>query len=190
MPEAILCLASASPRRRELLLQLGIEHCQVSTDIEEIRLPNETPATMVQRLALAKARAGIALCPEGLPVLGADTDVVLDDEVLGKPGNIEEAAAMLGRLSGRSHEVLSAVALIHQGQEEVLLSQSRVWFAPLTDTIIQDYCQSGEPLDKAGAYGIQGPAAAFIERIEGSYSGIMGLPLFETAALLRAAGLL
>lgn len=141
---------------------------------------------MVQRLALSKARAGLALCPKGLPVLGADTDVVLDDEVLGKAADTEEAATMLRRLSGRSHEVLSAVALIHQGREEVLLSQSKVWFAPLTDAMIQDYCQSGEPMDKAGAYGIQGPAAAFIERIEGSYSGIMGLSLFETAALLRS----
>jgi septum formation protein len=141
-------------------------------------------------VALAKARAGReALSPDAVgPVLGADTEVVLDDDVLGKPRNGDDAAAVLGRLSGRSHRVLSAVALIADDGPRTALSESRVWFRVLEPQEIAAYVATGEPLDKAGAYAIQGLGAIFVTRLEGSYSGVMGLPLAETAELLRAAG--
>ena len=186
-----LYLASRSPRRQELLGQIGIRFRVVPAEVDETPLPGEDPAALVQRLARAKARAGRAgLAPgDSTPVLGADTEVVLDGEVLGKPRDAAHAAAMLARLSGRSHQVVSGVALAKPGREAARLSTSTVWLRDTTAAERAAYCATGEPLDKAGAYGIQGVAAVFVSRLEGSYSGVMGLPLHETAELLREAGL-
>jgi septum formation protein len=180
-------LASRSPRRSQLLGQLGVRFACLDITVDEMPRPGEAPAALVQRLALEKARAGRAAAPLPLPVLGADTEVVLDGIVLGQPGDTAHAAQMLARLSGRAHEVISAVALVTAGTETVLVRSSRVQFRKLARGEIEDYCATGEPLGKAGAYAIQGLAAAFIENLEGSYSGVVGLPLFETAQLLRAS---
>jgi septum formation protein len=182
-----LVLASTSPRRRELLAQLGFKFEVLAVAVDERPLAGESPVDHVCRLALAKARAGAAQAPDAC-VLGADTVVVLDDAIFGKPAHSAEAAAMLRGLSGRTHAVLSAVACLHGVTRGVRLSQSEVTFRALTDAEIDAYCANGEPLDKAGAYAIQGRAAAFIRHLQGSYSGVMGLPLFETADLLAAAG--
>lgn len=187
---AQIYLASASPRRRDLLRQIGVE-CQVSpVDVDEAPHPGEAPAEYVLRLALAKARAGHEavrrLAP--LPVLAADTAVTLDNEILGKPRDRQHALFMMRRLSGRSHKVLTAVALI-DGEASSRLSVSSVTFRPVSDQEILAYWNTGEPADKAGGYAVQGLAAAFIARLEGSYSGVMGLPLFETAELLQQAGI-
>jgi septum formation protein len=183
-----LVLASTSPRRRELLAQLGLSFEVLAVEIDERPLAGELPADHVCRLALAKARAGAAQARNGC-VLGADTVVVVDGDILGKPRDAGDAAAMLRRLSGRSHAVVSAVACLHGVTHGVRLSESDVTFRALTDVEIDAYCATGEPLDKAGAYAIQGRAAAFIRHLQGSYSGVMGLPLFETAELLAAAGI-
>jgi septum formation protein len=187
-PAVRVYLASQSPRRRALLDQIGVAFEVLAVEVDETPGPAEPARDLVQRLALAKARAGLAsLAPDDrTPVLGADTEVVVDGEVLGKPRDEEDAAAMLARLSGRSHEVLSAVALVSPGREAVRLSATTVWFRDTDAAERAAYCASGEPLDKAGAYAIQGLAAVFVERIDGSYSGVMGLPLYETAELLRA----
>jgi septum formation protein len=186
-----LYLASASPRRRELLAQIGLRFEVLPVEVDEASRPGEAPEALVRRLALEKARAGRARLSAGdrLPVLGADTEVVLDGEVLGKPRDEEDAAAMLARLSGRSHQVLSAVAVASPAGETVRLCASTVWFRETTAAERQAYCATGEPLDKAGAYGIQGFAAVFVARLEGSYSGVMGLPLYETAEVLAETGL-
>ncbi|MDE2218897.1 MAG: septum formation inhibitor Maf [Gammaproteobacteria bacterium] len=181
----VLLLASASPRRRELLWQIGVPHRIAPAGIDERRQPGETPADCVRRLALAKADAAWR---HELPVLGADTAVVADGEMLGKPATAAEAAAMLARLAGRVHEVLTAVALIGARGRELLLSRSEVRFRELAPAECARYWQSGEARDKAGGYAIQGLAAVFVSELRGSYSGVMGLPLFETAALLDAAG--
>ena len=185
-----LFLASASPRRRELLAQLGLRVRQLVVGVDETPRPDEDPAAYVQRLAHAKASAGLAQRPAGvqLPVLGADTAVVIDGRILGKPAGREQALEMLGLLSGRVHEVLSAVAV---GKEavEVRLNRSRVRFRSLSDAERQAYWETGEPADKAGAYAIQGLGALFVTELHGSYSGVMGLPLYETAELLRRAGI-
>ncbi len=190
----MIYLASASPRRQELLHQLGLAFEAVPSQIDEIRQPGEAAADYVVRTALDKARNVAArMRAEGRPprpVLGADTEVVVDGEVLGKPANAPAAAAMLNRLAGRGHEVLSGIALIAGEKEWTALSRSRVIFAPMTVTEIEAYCATGEPLDKAGGYAIQGRAAAWIERIEGSYSGVMGLPLHELVMMMRKAGYL
>lgn len=187
--ETALYLASQSPRRRELLAQIGIEHTVLAVDVDESRLPDEDPDAYVERLARAKAAAGWQACRRdglpALPVLGADTVVVLDGAVLGKPASAEEGRAMLRRLSGECHEVLTGVSLCGERGQISCVSATQVWFRPLTDAEIDAYWATGEPADKAGAYGIQGRAARFIERIEGSYSGVVGLPLYETDALLR-----
>jgi septum formation protein len=191
---AMLYLASASPRRRQLLQQLGIGFEVIVSDLEEVRAPDETPPQYVLRVALEKARwAAADVRKRGLPprpVLAADTEVVLDGDVLGKPMDREHGLAMLQRLQGRTHEVLSIVALLNERGESTALSRSAVTFAPMTQAQIERYWESGEPAGKAGGYAIQGRAAAFIVRLEGSYSGVMGLPLYETAQLLRQAGLL
>jgi len=185
----VIYLASASPRRRELLCQLDIEFEAMPSDLVEVPLPDESPSQYVVRVALDKARhVARALAARGrspAPVLGADTEVVLDGEILGKPVDAKHGQAMLKRLAGRTHEVLSAIALIAGGRERTALARSRVTFAPLTDAEIAAYWASGEPADKAGGYAIQGRAAAFITHIEGSYSGIVGLPLHELDRLLR-----
>jgi septum formation protein len=182
----ILVLASASPRRLELLRQVGIEPEVRPVDIDESVLPDESPQDYVTRLALAKARA--AGQHETRPVLGSDTAVVIDTQILGKPQDAEEAATMLRRLSGRIHTVLTAVALLHGSAERVVVTSTEVEFAPLSEAEIQAYWETGEPADKAGAYGIQGRAAAFIRRVNGSYTGVVGLPLFETVEMLKELG--
>ncbi len=189
-------LASRSPRRRELLKQIGIafealllrEDLRRGADVDEALIPGESPESYVSRVARAKAEAGwhrIAsrrLLPR--PVLAADTAVVLDGEIIGKPADARRAHELLRRLSGRTHHVLTAVAVAREARVETALSISAVEFRDLADGEIRRYVASGEPLDKAGAYAIQGRAAVFVRAISGSYSGIMGLPLFETAELL------
>ena len=184
-------LASASPRRRELLRQIGVVYRLLRIEIDETPLAGENPDNYVYRLALAKAQAGCAALGrrQPAPVLGADTAVVVDDAILGKPRDREEGLAMLARLSGREHQVLSAVALATPTRNAVKVQESGVRFRPLTLAECAAYWDSGEPCDKAGSYGIQGQAAAFIADLRGSYSGVMGLPLFETAELLREFGL-
>ena len=193
-------LASRSPRRRELLAQIGVRFellmfrgiPREDPDIDEAALPGETPEDYVVRVTLAKAQAGLRrirerhLIPH--PVLAADTTVEVDGNVIGKPEHEADAVAILQRLSGRSHRVLTAVALADIDSTEHLLNVSEVRFRPLENEEIRRYVASGEPLDKAGAYGIQGRAAIFVEEIRGSYTGIMGLPLYETAILLRHFG--
>ena len=178
-------LASRSPRRRELLNQIGVEFEVVDVDIDESWDGNETPENYVRRISIAKARAGKKLVHTNLPVLAADTAVVLDGHIMGKAECKGDAIAMLERLSGETHEVLSAVTVIKE-QEHSRLSISKVTFKDLTRQEIDDYCDCDEPIGKAGGYAIQGKAAVFIERLEGSYSGVMGLPLFETQQLLRS----
>ena len=187
----VLCLASASPRRRELLWQIGVPHLVQPADLDERCAPQESPADYVARLALAKAKAVHAArqgITPALPVLGADTTVSIDGLIRGKPADLAQLRDMLGRLSGREHEVWSAVALVGAGEPLWRLSCTRVRFRPLHSAEIERYWQSGEPCDKAGGYAIQGLGAVFVERIEGSFSGVVGLPLAETAAMLVAAG--
>lgn len=185
----MLVLASASPRRVELLQQLGVAFVVRPVDVSEERQPGETPEAYGLRVATAKAREAQRHLPAGTPVLGADTEVLLDGRVLGKPRDEAHAGELLRALSGRAHEVLSAVVLLRDAEVWSGLSRTRVWFRPLLAREVIDYVVGGEPMGKAGAYAIQGRAAAWIERIDGSYSGVMGLPLFETAELLGQAGL-
>ena len=186
----MLHLASQSPRRRELLAQLDVDFRVIDVDVPELRAAQESPREYVSRVARDKACAGLAaLAGAGdTLVLGADTEVVLDDEVFGKPRDALDAAAMLRRLSGRTHAVVSAVWLVDARGEHSACCVSRVRFAALGESAIADYVATGESFGKAGAYAIQGRGAALVEHLEGSYSGVMGLPLFETARLLREAG--
>ena len=185
----MIYLASRSPRRLKLLKQIGVEFEIIDVGIDEHWDGREAARDHVRRLALQKARAGKAkLAPyRDIVVIGADTAVVLDEQVLGKADSREEAERMLHQLSGRTHHVYSAVALVTDATEAAALSISRVTFRILDDKEIKTYCATGEPLGKAGAYAIQGRAAAFIERLDGSCSGVMGLPLFETAQLLKGS---
>lgn len=195
-------LASRSPRRRELLRQIGInfevvslrEAQQRSVDVDETPQPGESPDAYVLRITRDKALAAASIVHNRRlamhPVLAADTTVVCDDTILGKPADTADAARMLGLLAGRSHRVLTAVAVAGDGEVATRVSESRVWFRALDESEIRRYVATGEPVDKAGAYAVQGRAAAFITRIEGSYSGIMGLPLAETAELLRSHGII
>ncbi len=193
MPDPQFYLASQSPRRRELLAQLGLTPGIVTADVDETPLPGEEAGAYVERLARAKALAGWHAVEAGgsalLPVLGADTAVVVDGEILGKPRDERDARAMLARLAGRSHQVLTGVSLCDGARQLSVVSRTDVTFGALDAERIARYVVSGEPLDKAGGYGIQGLAAAFVARIDGSYSGVVGLPLFETAALLRQFGI-
>lgn len=184
-------LASRSPRRAELLRQLGVGFRVVSAPVDEAVLADESPQHYVQRLARAKAEAALpAVAGESqAPLLAADTAVVVDDTILGKPQNREHGLAMLARLAGRSHRVLSAVALWTPAGLREALSTSEVRFRAIARAEAEAYWDTGEPADKAGGYAIQGYAAVFIEWLQGSYSGVMGLPLYETAKLLRQAGL-
>ena len=184
----MLYLASQSPRRRELLGQIGESPRILDVDVEEVRQPGETPDAYVSRVARDKARAGFALVAlePGARVIGADTEVILGDEVFGKPRDAADATAMLGRLSGREHRVVSAVWLVDAMGDHHAISVSIVRFDTLNATQIDDYVASGECFGKAGAYAIQGRAATFIEHLSGSYSGVMGLPLHETSRLLRS----
>ena len=192
-PPIQLLLASASPRRQDLLRQIGLAFEVVRPEVPEWRLASESPREYVQRVACDKARAGKRLAATmgagQLPILAADTEVVLDAEVLGKPANRAAGAALLQRLAGRTHEVMTALCLLHAGAQHTAVSISRVSFGPLSDAQIQRYWDSGEPADKAGGYGIQGLAAGFIAHLDGSYSGVMGLPLFELTQILREIGI-
>ena len=184
----LLCLASKSPRRRELLQQIGVPHVVAVPDIDETVLPGEAAADYVVRMARGKARATHHPHGVGLPVLAADTTVVIDGRICGKPESAADGLAMLAQLSGRSHAVLTAVALAVADALMHRLSSSEVRFRRLSRAECVAYWDSGEPHDKAGGYAIQGRGAVFIEHLSGSYSGVMGLPLFETAQLLSAAG--
>lgn len=188
----MLYLASKSPRRRQLLEQLGARFVVLDVDVPEVRSAHEPPLDYVSRVAREKAGAGLLALGSaaGAVVLGADTEVVLDGEVYGKPADAAEAAAMLRRLSGRVHEAVSVVWLVGAGREEHAVSVSQVHFADLDEASIDAYVASGEPYGRAGAYAIQGRAGAFVRHLAGSYSGVMGLPLYETAGLLRRFGLL
>lgn len=196
----LLCLASASPRRSDLLRQIGVAHCIQPADLDESRRAQETPGDYVLRLAAEKAQAvrttRAAMGARALPVLAADTTVAIDGLVLGKPQDAAESAAMLARLSDREHEVYTAVALAMPGAAPAslrppttALSRSRVRFRAVGPAEAAAYWASGEPRDKAGGYAIQGRGAVFVVGLEGSFSGVVGLPLAETAALLQAAGL-
>ncbi len=202
MHQHILYLASASPRRHEILLQLGIPHQILSVPNpegeDEPQLPDEAATNYVQRIAREKAirasqwLAGTTMDANGSiaftenPILAADTTVILDGKVLGKPDDHAHAAELLKRLSGNTHHVHTAVVLVSQGQLYEQVSVTEVSFQVLSEDEIARYCESNEPMGKAGAYGIQGRAAAFISHISGSYTGVMGLPAFETCHLLNA----
>lgn len=184
---ADLILASRSPRRHQLLAQIGVRFEVVVADVDESVLQGETPAAYVRRLARAKALEVLRREKGRLPVMGSDTAVILDSAILGKPVDRDDAVKMLRALSGRTHEVYSAVALaLDENRVEERINVSRVTFAELTAEWIEAYCDSGDPMDKAGAYGVQGRAGERIERIEGSFYGVMGLPLYETSLLLEA----
>ncbi len=179
-------LGSASPRRQELLRQIGVDFIVVAPDVVEEQLPGESPLEMVERLANAKAKNVLQKINDQAPrpVLSADTIVVIDNRVLGKPKNEEDALNMLSLLSNRTHDVLTVVALIDRGHVTFALSKSEVTFSTITSEQAKKYWLTGEPQDKAGAYAIQGIASIFIKNINGSYSGIMGMPLYETYCLL------
>lgn len=186
----MLYLASQSPRRRQLLEQLGLSFAVLDVDVPEQREPGEAAADYVNRVAREKAGAGllqVAALP-GAVVLGADTEVVLDGEVFGKPADAAAATRMLQRLQARSHRVISVVWLVSAGREEHEISESEVRFAAMDEAAIAAYVASGEPYGRAGAYAIQGLAAAHIAHLSGSFTGVMGLPLYETSQLLRRFG--
>lgn len=185
----MLLLASKSPRRSQLLAQLGVEFCVIDIDIPEQRDDGETALDYVTRVSRDKALAGLAQAAPGDFVLAADTEVVLDDVVFGKPSDASEAAAMLRRLSGREHDVVSVVWLIDANRQRSAQCITAVRFAELGDADIAHYVDSGECFGKAGAYAIQGRAAAFVSDLHGSHSSVMGLPLHETASLLRERAL-
>lgn len=191
MTPPALYLASASPRRRELLTQIGVSYAVLDVAVEERVHSGESPVDYVQRVALAKARAGVAGLGGGAtrPVLGADTEVVIDATVLGKPADRAQGMAMLARLSGREHEVLTAIALVAGTQVLTRLVRTQVSFRELNEAECAAYWQSGEPVGKAGGYAIQGRGALFVRSLTGSYSGVMGLPLYETGELLRQLGI-
>jgi septum formation protein len=197
----MIYLASRSPRRRELLLQIGVkfepllfrEGSRQDVDTDEAVLPGEQPDEYVRRIVKLKAEAAWqrVVMRRGLqrkPILAADTTVAIGGEILGKPTDRADAERMLRLLSGTQHRVLTAVAMQFEGRYEMVLSESLVTFTTLDEPRIAAYVQTGEPFDKAGAYAIQGRAGAFIERLEGSYTGVMGLPLHETARLLKLFG--
>lgn len=182
-------LASQSPRRAELLQQIGVEFECLATEVDESLEVAEQAADYVERLAITKAQAGLALVRqsgrEARPVLGADTSVVLDGQILGKPRDRDHARAMLGALSGRQHQVMTAICVCTASQQRSAINTTEVCFRPISAWEIDAYCTSSEPMDKAGAYGIQGRAAVFVESIKGSYSCVVGLPLLETYQLLQ-----
>lgn len=201
MAEKSIYLASRSPRRRELLKQIGIDFEMLllrsdprrGVDVDETPLPEEPALDYAVRIARVKAEVGVrAVAMRRLrpkPVLAADTTVVLGGAIIGKPEDREDAVRILAALSGREHQVISVVAMAYRDQVEHRVSSSTVWFRSIPDEEVRRYADTGEPLDKAGAYGIQGRAGMFVTRIDGSYSGIMGLPLAETAELMQKFGI-
>ncbi len=186
-----LILASGSPRRQQMLGQLGIAFTVITADVDERPLAGERPAAYVKRLAAAKAEAVAAQHPASW-VLAADTIVTAAGHLLGKPTCATQAAAMLADLAGQRHEVLTGVCLLHHGRDRrhLFYCQTAVWFQPLDEQLIAAYVATGEPLDKAGAYGIQGLGGCLVERIEGSYTNVVGLPLAQTITVLRKAGVI
>jgi septum formation protein len=190
MSYVAIVLASASERRSRLLDQIGVAHACVAADVDESQRRGENPVAYVQRLAREKAAAVVARLEDqpGQPVLAADTTVVLQGRIYGKPVDEADCIAMLSALAGRTHEVLTAIALSHAGSLREALCTSRVTFRDIGTEECRRYWASGEPAGKAGGYAIQGLGAVFVSRLDGSFSGVMGLPLFETAALLDAAG--
>jgi len=194
MPEStplapVIHLASASPRRCDILVSLGIPFSAAGVDIDEAQRQEESPQAMVMRLACEKARAAAAAMSEALPVLGADTIVVLDGEVFGKPASKEQSLRMLQALSGRSHQVLTAVALHADRSVATAQSTTTVTFRDIDPDEARLYWQSGEPAGKAGSYAIQGVGGAFVSHLDGSYSGVVGLPVYETTQLLAGIGI-
>jgi len=186
---SLLILASTSPRRADLLRQIGVNFTQCAVNIDETPHSGESVAQTALRLARAKAEAGVRAADPTQAVLAADTLIGFENAALGKPRDREDFIATMRCLSGRQHEVYTAVALAQANEIKAFLSVSHVCFRPLSDDEITAYWNTGEPTDKAGGYAIQGLAGTFITRLEGSYSGVMGLPLFETAELLRQAGI-
>jgi septum formation protein len=186
----MLHLASQSPRRRQLLEQIGRDFGVLEVDVPEVRAPGESALDYVSRVAREKAGAGLlkVVAVPNAVVIAADTEVILDDDVFGKPADADIAYSMLQRLSGRTHLAVSAVWVMNAAREAQAVSVSEVTFATLSDDVIRRYVDSGEPFGRAGAYAIQGRAGAFIQHLSGSYSGVMGLPLFETETLLRDFG--
>ena len=194
-------LASRSPRRRELLTQMGIafdtvifrDGSRADNETDETPYPGEAPLDYVERVARAKAEHGSRIIDwrklPRQPLLSADTTLEFNGEIIGKPFDAADAVAILQRLSGQTHRVLTGVAVNHQGRTEYVLSRSEVRFRPLDEDEIRHYVNSGEPMDKAGAYGIQGRAGMFVEHLAGSYTGVMGLPVCETGELLKRLGL-
>jgi septum formation protein len=199
LPANIIYLASKSPRRRELLKQIGVhyellmmrEHAP-RVDVDETPLPHETAHTYVERIVRMKSDMALQVMRQrklpSRPILTADTTVTLDGNILGKPVDKADAVRILLKLSGESHQVLTAVAVAVENDVKQVLTTSFVTFAPLSEEDIKRYVETGEPMDKAGAYAVQGVAAKFISKLSGSYSGVMGLPLYETANLLRQCG--
>lgn len=184
----MIILASSSPRRRRLLEMLGIEHEVVPADVPERQDPGELPETMAVRLAREKALA-VAEAGSAVPVLGADTVVVVDEDVLGKPADARDAERMLQRLSGRAHRVITGVAMVDgDGTVHERFDSTRVWFRDLTPEMIEAYVATGEPNDKAGSYGVQGFGAVLVERVEGDFFSVMGLPLRLVVDLLEVVG--
>lgn len=185
----MLILASQSPRRAELLKQLQVSFTPCMVDIDESIFADEQPESYVQRLAEQKARAGQQISPKGAVVLGSDTIVVVDQQVLGKPFDQQDSSRMLRLLSNRVHQVYTAVAVVNEHRIVSCLVKTQVEFKALSDAEITGYWNTGEPADKAGSYGIQGLGGRFVKRIEGSYSAVVGLPLFETSELLSEMGI-
>ena len=189
MTDNVLHLASASPRRREILQSLGLHFTFAGVDVDEQRLDGEAGDSMALRLAVAKAKAAELDISQGTVILAADTVVTLGDAVFGKPGSQRDALHMLAELSEQSHSVVTAVAVLHHGELSTAVSESIVRFRAINPDEAAQYWQSGEPRDKAGAYAIQGKGGIFVESLFGSYSGVVGLPVFETARLLRETGI-
>jgi len=196
MTDPVLILASASPRRKELLQSLGITTHVCSADIDESQLKGELPENYVERLALEKAKTVMSLLSQdaqvemgNLPILAADTIVTLNQQLFGKPKSQDDAIAIWQTLSGKTHEVMTAIALLKESQQYTALSTSKVSFKELNQQEMEMYWQTGEPVDKAGAYAVQGFASAWVKSISGSYSGIVGLPLYELNGLLKKVGL-
>lgn len=183
-----LYLASRSPRRAAFLAALGLRHALIDGEVPEVPRPGQSPQDYALETAIAKARAGAAKATLDVPVLAADTDVALDGVILGKPRDVDDAVAMLRRLADRAHQVVSAVAVLHGARLETVVITTDVLFGSVDERDARAYADSGEPLDKAGAYGIQGHAARWVRAVHGSYTNVVGLPLYETAELLARFG--